>query len=124
MNTTPVPAQGHVKGNKAVTVTYSPLYRGDRRAWVSERGVRYSTPEIVQTSGPIPVNPKPAVLKGGETVRYEGSKTELHGTTWTAWGEPRHPGLLRLVGANGERLCRVRPTSVVVVDPGPLNNDA
>ena len=115
MTATTEQATGHVKGASRVTVTHSPRYRGDRRAWVSERGTRYATPEVVQTSGPAPVFPKPAALQGGETVRYEGSKTELHGTLWTAWGEPRHPGLLRLVGENGERLCRVRPTSVVVI---------
>jgi hypothetical protein len=99
-----------------VTVVYSPRYRGDRRGWVSERGTRYSTPEVVQTFGPVPVFPEPAVVKGGETVRYEGSNVELHGTLWTVWGEPRHPGLLRLKNTAGQVMRKVRPTSVVVID--------
>jgi hypothetical protein len=108
-------AAGHVKGNRSVAVTYAPRYRSDCQPWTSALGCRYSTPEVVQTTGPAPVMPEPAVLEGGELVRYEGSRLELHGTTWKAWGESRHPGLLRLVGATGQILRKVRPTSVVVI---------
>lgn len=108
-------AAGHVKGNRSVAVTYAPRYRSDLHPWTSESGTRFATHEVEQTTGPVPAKPEPAVLKGGETVRYEGSIIEQHGTRWTAWREPRHPGLLRLVGANGQRMRKVRPTSVVVI---------
>lgn len=108
-------AAGHVKDNRSVAVTYAPRYRSDLHPWTSESGTRFATHEVEQTAGPVPAKPEPAVIKGGETVRYEGSKVELHGTLWAAWGEPRYPGLLRLVAADGRRMRKVRPTSVVVI---------
>jgi hypothetical protein len=108
-------AAGHVTRNTSVVVTFAPRYRGDRYPWTTARGTRFTDHEVTHTTGPRPTPPKAPRIKGGETVRYEGSLIEHHGTTWTAWAQPGFPGRLRLLSADGKVISYVRPTSVVVL---------
>ncbi|RAS59510.1 hypothetical protein C8D87_114122 [Lentzea atacamensis] len=108
-------AAGHVTRNTAVAVTFAPRYPSDQYPWTTARGTRFANHEVTHTTGPRPTTPKAPRIKGGETVRYQGSLIEHHGTTWTAWAQPGFPGRLQLRSADGKVMCNVRPASVVVI---------